>query len=78
MADYKLYDAKVHDAYNKTVVERISPLWDKDMFVISKWNVLSDGFVNAGKTLLDRDIVVVNQTDILHFTFNNIKEEELA
>jgi len=36
-------------------MERTAPLWDKDMSVISKWNILRDGFVNAGKELLGRD-----------------------
>ena len=47
-AGYKLCDDNV---FNKTVVERIAPLWDKDMSVISKWNVLHDEFVNTGESI---------------------------
>jgi len=44
-AGYKLWDANICVAYNETVVGRIAPLWDKDMPVISKLNVLRDGLV---------------------------------
>jgi len=42
----------MRDVFNKSVLERIAPLWDKDMSVISKWSVLR---VNTGKALLGRD-----------------------
>ena len=32
----------------------IVPLWDKDVSVVGKWNVLCDGLVDAGKELLGR------------------------
>jgi len=54
-AGYKLFNTKVHAACNEFVVERGAPLWDKDMSVMNKWNVLRDGCVNAGNELLGRD-----------------------
>jgi len=38
-AGYKLSDAKVCAEYNEFVVERVAPLWDKDMSVMNKWNI---------------------------------------
>jgi len=41
-AGYKLCDANVRAAFSEAVEESIAPLWDKDMAVIGKWDVLRD------------------------------------
>jgi len=60
-AGYKLSDAKVHVAYNASVVERVALLWDKDMSVMNNGILYIMGLWMLEMNCLV-EIVVINLT----------------